>query len=664
MKKKVLLLSLCVASYLHSENLDKITVEEKINTQIVKDVSARKIKSADLAEALYKNVPSINIIRRSGIANDILLRGQKRDDINVIVDGTKVYGGCVNRMDPPTSHVLTNNIEFVEVTEGPFDVENFGTLSGLVDIKTKKPTKKLSGEIGINAGSFGYQKFYTTISGGTDRVKALFSISTEKGGQYEDGDGNTLAQQITVPMSKYQPKYQNMDAFKKSTFMGKIFVDIMNNQELRLSYTLNRSDDILYPSSKMDALYDDSDIYSLEYIINNLSNYSKIINFQLYQSKVEHPMSTKYRNMGASTYKTHSLSAKMQGVKLKNSFDIKDIDITVGLDASKRNWDGHFETNGIPSTMPNGMLVPKSLNDVVTINHAIFVKAKQSYKIADFEYGLRYDDTVVESGSSVEPNNEYKGVSASLFTAINASDNLTYFAGLGKSSRVPDARELYLLMMGKHLGTPNLKQTDNYEIDLGFEKIFDSFSFKTKAYYSMLKNYIAYNATNQKDEKAFHSFENIDATIYGVEFSGTVLMNDELYLDYGFSYKRGKKGTSLSGQNATNLPNMRPLKTNIALNYENEHIVDAKLEFIGASKWSDVDYENGEQELAGYGVINLKLSHDFRRFTFTAGVDNILDKNYAITNTYKDLILLTTGGDTMLLNEPGRYFYLNGSYRF
>ena len=142
MEKRVIFLALSVATLAQSEELNKVVVEEMINTQIVKEVSAKEIKSADLADALQKNIPSINLIRRSGIANDIILRGQKRDNINIIIDGTKVCGACVNRMDPPTSHVLTNNIDTVEVTEGPFDVENFGTLSGLVNIKTKKPTKK------------------------------------------------------------------------------------------------------------------------------------------------------------------------------------------------------------------------------------------------------------------------------------------------------------------------------------------------------------------------------------------------------------------------------------------------------------------------------------------------------------------------------------------
>lgn len=58
-------------------------------------------------------------------------------------------------MDPPTSHVLSNNIESIEVIEGPYDVENFGTLSGNVIVKTKQPSKEVKGEINLGAASFG-----------------------------------------------------------------------------------------------------------------------------------------------------------------------------------------------------------------------------------------------------------------------------------------------------------------------------------------------------------------------------------------------------------------------------------------------------------------------------------------------------------------------------
>ncbi|MGB5918719.1 TonB-dependent receptor plug domain-containing protein, partial [Arcobacter sp.] len=182
MKKSICLLSIVTSTVLLGNEVEipTVNVAEKINTKVVKDISEDQLKSADLAEALSKNVPSISIVRRNGIANDIILRGQKKDNINVLIDDAKIYGACPNRMDPVTSHILTNNVESVEVIEGPYDVESFGTLSGKVLVHTKEPTKDLHGEVNLNAGSFNYRKASATVSGGTDRFKLLLSASTEK----------------------------------------------------------------------------------------------------------------------------------------------------------------------------------------------------------------------------------------------------------------------------------------------------------------------------------------------------------------------------------------------------------------------------------------------------------------------------------------------------
>jgi len=134
MKKTIYLSIVCIGVLQATEQLEDINVVDRVDIQQVSDVGGEEIKSSDLAEALEKNSPSITIIRRSGVANDIILRGQKRDNINITVDGMKVCGACPNRMDPPTSHVMTQNIDSVEITEGPFDVEEFGTLSGKVKV--------------------------------------------------------------------------------------------------------------------------------------------------------------------------------------------------------------------------------------------------------------------------------------------------------------------------------------------------------------------------------------------------------------------------------------------------------------------------------------------------------------------------------------------------
>ena len=675
-----------------SVSMDKILIEERVNTISVKDVSAQEIKSADLAEALGKNIPSVTLIRRSGIANDIILRGQKRDNINIIIDGTKVCGACVNRMDPPTSHVATNLIDNVQVQEGPFDVENFGTLSGVVEITTQEPQEGFNGEINLNVGSFGYQKASVTLSGGNEKFKALISAAKEKGGQYEDGDGNDFNQQLinattgtTSVGTQYQPKYADMDAFEKTTFMVKLFAKVTEDQDIKLSFTGNRSDDILYPSSKMDAAYDDSDMINLEYQIRNLSTFSKALDFQYYNSQVDHPMSIEYRKkavainpMTGKLYGdiTNHLTTKIQGIKIKNSFDLAYANFIVGLDGSKREWDGQYykSVDGDYMKFPGGVSkgqIKRSLDDVVTQNSAIFMKTNYSLGDIDVDFGARYDDTTIENGG-VAQENDYTALSANIFATLNMDDDLRYFAGVGKSSRVPDPRELYFMSSmapdaNTLIGTPTLDQTTNYEIDVGFEKVYDSFSIKTKIFYSMLEDYIYLNGSKKKN-----IFENIDATIYGAEISGAYLATDSFYIDYGLAYKKGEKDEALEGQSDTDLADISPLKAIIGLNYDYDDSLSAKLTMTSVADWKDFDADNGEQALDGFSVFNLKMNKDFSNgISLVFGVDNILDETYTTTNTYKDLTLITTGtvagtaiDDVMLFNEPGRYFYINGSYKF
>jgi iron complex outermembrane receptor protein len=666
--KKILGISLAAAAVLHAApaTMEDIEVEAKVDTEVVKDVSGEEIKSADLGEALYEISPSVSLVRRSGIANDIIVRGQKKDNINVTIDGAKIFGACPNRMDPPISHVLTNNVDYIEINEGPYNVEDFGSLSADVKIHTLKPSKEFSGEAGVNFGSWGYNKQYFHVSGGEGKVRFLLSASNESGGQYEDGDGNTFAEQQDIYISEnlngdmthdmmlmgmgYLPEKREMDAFTKKTVMAKLFFDIADNQELRLGYTANRSDDVLYPNTPMDAIYDDSDIYTAEYIIRDLGKYSKKLSLNLYQSEVDHPMTNEYRksSAGAMGVMTAALTTKMQGAKLKNEFDVDNHALTVGLDYSLRNWDGIKYSSMMP------MMVTNTLDDADAKNIALFIKDKITLDKWTLDLGARYDDTKTSDANPMHQDNDYNTLSGHMLATYHADETTKYFAGAGSSIRVPDPRELYYGMNGN----PNLDEVRNNEIDLGVEKKYDNATIKAKAFYSMLDNYIAYNATSM-------SFENVDATIWGVEFSGTYIATDSLSFDYGLTYQRGKKKDPLTGQTDKDLAEIPPLKVNLAMNYEYSDSLMFNAEMIAASKWKNYDADNGEQPLDGYAAVNLKATKGFSNgFELTVGVDNLFDKTYAVSNTYRDLTLINAGGYTMLMNEPGRYLYANLKYQF
>ena len=672
--KRVVVLSLVLVVELMAKevSLESIVVQTHTSSEVIKDVSGEDIKSADLGEALFKQSPSVSLVRRSGIANDIRIRGQKKDNISVTIDGTKVNGACPNRMDPPISHILTNNVEYIEINEGPFNVEDFGVLSAGVKVYTIKPKKELSGELNLGMGSFGYKKSALSLSGGTGAVRFLLSTSTESSKQYKDGNGDDFVGQIDKNIkaklvsstAQYQDRYKNLDAFVKKTLMTKMFWDITDNQELELSYTANRSDNILYPSTKMDALYDNSNIYNVKYVAKDAGRYSKKLSFQLYQSDVKHPMSTKYRKLGEVSYVTHALTTKTQGIKIKNSFNIKNHSFSMGLDYSLRNWDGAYFKNDNP--FPSSKF--HSIWDVNTLNKALFLEDTLYMGKLSLSLGFRYDATSIKSANPKQKDNSYSELNGYGVLHYKIDNNTKYFVGFGKSSRVPDAKELYWVgTMGNSVGTPNLQDTINYEFDVGVDKSYENSNIKAKLFYSKLQNFIAFNASNVNAKGAStNAYENVDAKVYGLDVSGMYMATESLYFEYALAYQKGTKDRPLAKQKGTNMPDIPPLKLNTSVNYEYDESLEFKAQAIVSDAWSDIDKENAEQKIASYATLNLRATKRFAKsIELTLGVDNIFNSNYTVSNTYKDLILLSTkGNNVMLMNEPGRYMYVNLRYSF
>ncbi|MFA6789331.1 MAG: TonB-dependent receptor, partial [Arcobacteraceae bacterium] len=332
------------------------------------------------------------------------------------------------------------------------------------------------------------------------------------------------------------------------------------------------------------------------------------------------------------------------GSKIKNSMEIADSLVTVGLDTSVRNWKGEMYRTRVSDGFVDNKSTPLASTD--TTNKALFAKVEKTFGKLDLEFGTRYDYSDIDSTDSLKDDKKYVGLNANIFAIYNVDESLKYFAGVGKSSRVPDARELY-----SATGNSNLDQTKNYEADIGFQKTMGDFSIKTKAFYSELKDYIYNSGT----------FGNIDATIYGLDISGSYFATDTVSFDYGLAYQKGKKDGNYADKD---LAEIAPLKASLAINYE---IDSSKLtaQVIAVDRWDSYDDSAMEQELSGYEVLNLKYNQELPKgFDVTLGVDNVLDKTYASTNTYQDITYATIGGERVLFNDMGRYAFVNLRYKF
>lgn len=683
MKKGLLLLSVA-ASILPAESIrvEKIIVEDTALAPTThKEVSwegIRSTKQKDLAQMLSNTLPEITHVRASGIGNDLLLRGLKKDNINVLIDNKKICGGCPNRMDPPAMHVSSDQIAEIKVQEGPFDVANFGSLGGTINVITKDPGQDESATLKLGLGSFGYQKGELSAEGGTEKFRILGGISYEESDQYEDGDGKTLIEQVednAPPPNRYKPEYRDAKAYKRIQFWTKALILPAEKQRVTLSYFRDDAKDVLYPAFNMDAQKDTTDMFGLKYEIDGLGRWSDRLLLDGYYSKVVHEMGTDFRNASNNPMmdKTHAVESKIWGVKLENTKIVNKMRFVMGLDTSNRNWDGKCHDN--KTWAVKQIRIP----DVETKNIGLYAKMLRQYDKWHLNIGARYDQTDIDANNLDDPkvpmpakshyagkeSRSYNDLSANIMAKYSYSDTTSFNIGIGRTIRVPDAQELYFIAYNPtagiwtRQGNPDLKETKNSEIDLGMETLFGNTSLRANLFYSLLDDYIyAYK------EGPKLTFTNLDAILYGGDISAMTMLSETLTLDISLAYQRGEKKDPLPGQSDKDLAEIPPLKGRLALTYDQENYY-AMIESIAAAGQT-IDSDNGEEPIGGYAILNLKGGYTFdSHLHINFGAENILDKTYAVNNSYVGRGLVANqGSDVLVLYEPGRNFYLNAEYKF
>ena len=109
--------------------------------------------------------------------------------------------------------------------------------------------------------------------------------------------------------------------------------------------------------------------------------------------------------------------------------------------------------------------------------------------------------------------------------------------------------------MGKFIGNPNLNAVTNQVIDFGLVYKDERSRVQATLFYGMLFDNILYNATVKR-------YENVDSTLYGLDFDASYMASEKLLLDLGVSYLRGKKDRSFTGQSDRDLTECAAVETN------------------------------------------------------------------------------------------------------
>jgi iron complex outermembrane receptor protein len=650
MKKAFLLTAIVSFGYAQEILLKELEVKAKKET--FKDsLEVREIRESsakDVGEVLTK-LEGIWKIRKGGIANDVVLRGFSRDNINVLIDGSRVYGACPLRMDPPAFHVDLSEVERIEVIKGPFDVRYQGSMGGLVNIITKKPEKGFNLKLNTSVGSFNFINLSPVVSYADDKFGILVGYSYRYSKPYKDGDGRRVTE-----YANYKPEFRNKKAFEINTYWTKLGFKPIENHSVEFSYTRQDARNILYPYLRMDTIRDTTDRFNMNYQIDGISDMLKSLKFSLYYAKVDHPMDTTFRT---GMYMKTNAKSKTYGGRLEANLG----DLTLGFEAYKRNWDAvtHMGQHVIPNvdTESFGLYgeYKRDLSDrlrLVTGLRLDTTKTKADRSKANTGLYFAYKNTTSTSKTDTYPSGNVQ-----LFYELQKGTEL--FVGLGHSVRVPDAQERYF-SRADWVGNPELKPSRNTELDLGIKHFTDRALIKATAFYSFVKDYITVHKASDSPE--VRSYENVNAQFFGGEADLRLSLTQELFLFGGMSYVQARKETKPDKKiRSSNVAEIPPLKTRLALRYD-KGIYFGEVETILSATQNRVDTDLNEQKTSGYGVVNVKVGGNFRGFTISAGVDNVFDKKY-----FEHLSYLRSPfamPPSVKVPEPGRTFYINASYTF
>lgn len=622
-----------------------------------------KGNKVDLAQSL-SDQPGIYTFAKGPAAYDLVLNGLNRDNINVIVDGARIYGGCPSRMDSPIFHIPTNAVQVVKITYGPFDVTNEGSLGGLVKIETIAPKRGIHANIDLNTNSYGFFNPNVEASYYNGKVYFVGGYSYQTALPYKDANGKRITDLVNY---KNPPKR----AYYMYSAFGKIGYTPTLNTNIYLSYLKKNSNDVLYPFLGMDAIYDRTNIVTLHISKVRVSPVVNNLRFKVYYSDVYHKMTNQFRKapMFSSVYAaTHTYGG---------SFSMNINGITFGTDAFLRKW--FVEKTNMNKAK---FMIP----DVKLVNQGFYVKKKfELEKRFLIEMGARIDYTASRPSKGLQDDNErtfpqflvlYKKFYNTTpkrdrynfypsgyvnFSYTFGNRNKVYF-GFGHSARIPDPEERYIFLLkptGVWLGNPNLNTVKNNEFDFGFSGSFGKLRVKVNNFYRYINDYITLTKVKESG-KVYVLYENTDAYMYGSDAKVEYDILDSLRLTSTTSCVFGHQNTNSKKYiRSSNIPDLVPLRERIALKYHKSRysfVVDSIL----SARQTRVNSDVGEKRTPGYGVVDMRASYNYRGFHMEAGIDNIFNKEYySYTDYYSNPF--NTG---IKLPEPGRTYYLNVAYRF
>ena len=656
-------------------SIEVITIEAPKLAQSDTALAEGNLVMPDVADWL-KTVPGANINKNGPITGIAQYRGMFGERVAKNIGGQHIVSAGPNAMDAPLTYINPIMVKSVAVYRGIAPVSaGIDTLGGAIKVNLKQAEvdtgATLGGDLALSYNDINdASTFAGDLNISNENTGVLLYLTDQQGDDYQDGDGNTISS------TQYNKQQYGADLRHQQ-----------DGWEIGLTWHHAETDDSGTPALPMDIDYIESDRYSLD---GKLSLNDWQLSWQLGYQDAIHGMDnfSQRVSMNTSMYRYNTTDAKTRNYK----FLLSQGDWLFGLEG----YDS--DHNADISNPENAMFSIANFNQVKNQRNSAFVEWTPSSGKFSHTLGLRLKDNradAAEVSSSMammnpnikalrdEFNDADRDVSDTTFDlALNSeyqwSNALALNYAVAIKQRAPSYQERYLWMPmqatggladGKtYVGNINLAVETAYQINAGLSYQQDDFAIAPQFFYQKVDDYIQGTPSTDMRVKMVASmmgddspltFDNIDATLYGVDMNWHYRLNEHFKLSGIVSYVKGERDDIND-----DLYRISPLNTRINLLYHYKNW-QSNLAIHAYASQDDVSALNNEQASAGYAVVDWQVDYFVSSgLVVRLGANNLLDKQYS---DHLGGVNRANGSDIAVgekVSAMGRNVYLAMDYQF
>ena len=668
--------------------LDEITIIGKYENDKPyrsEKVTLKTIEKTNIAGIgnLLRHEPNVGGIRKGAAGIDPVVRGFKYSQLNIQINGgTKIEGGCPNRMDPAMAHMDMNDLQSITILKGPYALKYGPNFGGVINMTTHKPRfyNKFENHVDfLMGGQTNHTGFKSGLGvhGGNNVVAYYLKGNYKQYGDYKAGND------LVIPSS-----------IEQYNVAGSIGIKPAEGHILEIGLDRSWGRNVDFPALPMDERKDDTKIFNLSYLGTDFGKRVNYIRFKVYKSYVQHEMDNKNRPFSDTVVAISNIKAINSGGRLGVNLNTFKGRLELGTDYEQISKDGVRTKYLI--MQPNLPRFYEDLwNNALTKNLGVYAEWQRKFAALDFIVSLRYDyntansDTLIRNKPNGAPVYENDNT-ASTFNNISFSIGLTWHLNkyneltfsLGRGVRSPDMTERFIILLPisydpyDYLGNPQLKPEANNELDLGYRFNKSNIgAVDVSVFFSYVTNYITGELMppsvvkpQTKGVLGVKKFVNIDrAWLAGFEFTYNTPIQYEWFINLNAAYTMGVNPESTqyvfeNGEvideriiNNDPLPEIPPFESNISIGYRflNQKLIpEFNIRLVAAqNKVSEAYYEPASP---GFTTLDFILTYKYNaHLKVYAGITNIFNTNY-----YEHLNRRIIGSESPLY-EPGRMFYMN-----